>query len=252
MSTADLIELISRLPRGWTFKWAAGADVGVTQGLGIESLYFAVPDLHGAVEKARAVIFLLETLGVKRAVFLGDMIDRGSDSSGTVVAVAEASVRNPSWVVLRGNHEQMFIESYDSGVRTDLPDTLFSQLKPSERGHYAELFRALPSYHETTSLVFVHGGVSWSHWTTDISSISQRELLWSYDITPRWTGKKLVRGHQRTSAPEEFKTHVSLETYGWRADRALTIGVLADADVERKLIGWLEYRNYGNLDSEAA
>ncbi|NJL71243.1 MAG: hypothetical protein HC888_06340 [Candidatus Competibacteraceae bacterium] len=236
MKSAKFTDLMSRLPVGWTFTFAPGAGIATTR---IDRIHFAVPDLHGAAEKARAVIFALEMLGVKRAVFLGDMIDRGSNSRGTVDAIIAARKRNPSWVILRGNHEQIFIEGHDSGAVADLPDSLFGQLRAEERGHYAELFRALPTYHETANLIFVHGGVSWSHWTTNIGEVPEYEQLWSYDISRQWAGKKLVRGHQHTDLPEEFRTHVSLETYGWRVDRPFTVGVLADIEAKRNLIGWL-------------
>lgn len=226
--------MFRHLPPGWKFVHTSSMTVSLSD------IVFAVPDLHGAAGKVRAVISILEAIDARRVVFLGDLIDKGPDSKGTVDAVLAARDRNPHWTVLRGNHDQMFVDAFKAGLVTGIPATFYDQLQQDERKRYAQLFAELPCYIEMNHVIAVHGGVSWSHGTTDIKEVPEHELLWSYDV--RWVGKKLVRGHQPTPRPEEYHSHISLETGGWRDGVPFVVGVVADVPGPKNLVGWFEYR----------
>ncbi len=154
--------------------------------------------------------------------------------------IMDAKKRNPSWEVLRGNHEQFFIDAYIAGISSIHDDSFFSQLSPSERKYYAAIFAELPVFHETKHLRFVHGGIFESYLENDFTKISAEKLLWSYGVHPWYLGKRIVRGHDPVPVPTEFNNNIALETIGWHPERPFTVGIVADIKADRNLLGWLE------------
>ena len=73
---------------------------------------FVIADIHGCNKTLRALIEnKLVPSKEDQFIFLGDYIDRGPDTKGVIsylISIKE-SFRNS--VFLRGNHEQMFLES---------------------------------------------------------------------------------------------------------------------------------------------
>lgn len=229
-----------RLPPGWALKISSGIEPEMLRSLDQERIYFSVPDIHGRDVIAGAVIDLLEHLEVKRAVLLGDYIDRYDHSRAVVDMIMDAKKRNPFWCALRGNHEQMFIDAYIAGISSINGDSFFDQLNPSDRKYYAAIFAEMPVFHETEHLLFVHGGIFESYLETDFSKISAEELLWSYGTHPWYRGKKIVRGHDPVGMPREESNNIGLETCGWRDGGTFHVGIVWDVSSDRNLLGWLE------------
>jgi len=72
-------------------------------------MLYAVGDMHGEVEKLDALLGKLSLEARDRLVFLGDYVDRGSDSRGVIdrlIALRESH----DCVFLLGNHESMFLD----------------------------------------------------------------------------------------------------------------------------------------------
>jgi predicted phosphodiesterase len=233
-------KIFERLPSGWTLHFPIGVDSKVLRTLNPELLFFAVPDLHGNAPVARATIELLEGLKAKQVVFLGDLIDKGNQSRIVVDRVVAALKRNPRWKLIAGNHEALFVENFLAGTRTLESDAFYSQLDQIDRKHYASIFDDLPIYYEAQQVIFVHGGVSASYRARNIAQVPAYELLWTYEVSPRYAGKKLCRGHCEVATPTEAQNHISLETCGWWEGRPFTVGIVADVKMPRQLLGWLE------------
>ena len=68
---------------------------------------WVVGDIHGHLRTLRALIHRLRLDEEDRVVLLGDMIDRGPDSAGVLSYIRE----HPQIVAIKGNHEQMAIQS---------------------------------------------------------------------------------------------------------------------------------------------
>ena len=79
---------------------------------------YAVGDIHGRLDLFEAIIAAIEeddaSLAPARTtvVLLGDLVDRGPDSAG-VVARARAWGQRREVRMLAGNHEEMFLSSFD-------------------------------------------------------------------------------------------------------------------------------------------
>lgn len=80
--------------------------------------YYAVGDIHGRIDLFDALIAAIEEddrnggPAQTTVILLGDLVDRGPDSAG-VVARARAWSDQREVVLLAGNHEEMFLNSFD-------------------------------------------------------------------------------------------------------------------------------------------
>jgi serine/threonine protein phosphatase 1 len=148
-----------------------------------------------------------------KIVFLGDLIDRGSDAPGVVDRIMKLVEENPNVVVLRGNHEQMLLDCLEYGdLQWLIPEngglaTLsgygidLAQLQdisdiviPEE---HIEFFKSLPYYHEDEQAIYVHAGL--------VPGEHPREtdpdvLLWTRDsdFHKGYEGKLCFFGHTPT------------------------------------------------------
>ena len=147
---------------------------------------FAIGDVHGQADVLSAVLDQISAIpripGSRREIiFLGDLIDRGSDSLGAV-ALAMTSAKSASadrTVFLPGNHELMLhdvLEGGDpnlwllNGGRTvmdevdpdwrSLPwDAALRSLRTALPRRWIESIATAPSHLTAGDLLFVHAGV---------------------------------------------------------------------------------------------
>jgi protein phosphatase len=125
-----------------------------------------VGDLHGDVCAMSSVIALAESEKLftnprNKLVFLGDYVDRGSDSVGVLQRVCQLKHRHPDSVVLmRGNHEAPSEFPFSSH---DLPYAMKDQFGPEAKAAYGKVlsfFRMLTlAVVVRDSLLLVHGGL---------------------------------------------------------------------------------------------
>src|ERR1043165_7270133 len=92
----------------------------------MEDLTFAIGDVHGCIDKLRALLAACDSVRAGREaryVLVGDYIDRGPRSREVVDFLMQRQRREGSRLVcLRGNHEQMLLDAAASG-RT-VPDLI--------------------------------------------------------------------------------------------------------------------------------
>ncbi len=172
-------------------------------------LMWIIGDIHGCLTELE---LLLERLPKKEGlIFLGDYIDRGPDSAGTVERLLQEKDRS---IFLMGNHENMMLAFYN---RQDSPEDgawLFAQ-----NGGYATLssyglqqnepfdklplshqkfFMRLKLYHEASDFIAVHAGLRISH-STALKNQRPHDLLWIrhewIQNEHHWPGKKVYYGH---------------------------------------------------------
>ena len=84
--------------------------------------YYAIGDVHGRRDLFDALVAAVEADDAQAGsaettiVLLGDLVDRGPDSAGVVDSAIALAARRPV-VMLVGNHEEMFLDSFsDTGV----------------------------------------------------------------------------------------------------------------------------------------
>jgi serine/threonine protein phosphatase 1 len=165
---------------------------------------FAVGDIHGCRQKLEQLLVKIDWRPENHEllVFLGDYIDRGPDSYGVVERVLELKNRwRERVVVLKGNHEQMFINFIcgrenlslnSNGVAWTLRS--YDRNKPFPVSHI-KFYEELVLYHETEHHIFVHAGLKPG---VPLADQTEEDFLWirdkflgsDYDF-----GKTVVFGH---------------------------------------------------------
>lgn len=166
----------------------------------------AVGDIHGCLNSLRTLMAFVKLLPTDRLVLLGDYIDRGPDSRGVIDWILEKR-QSVEIISLRGNHEEMMMESRTSNPRMHLWssvggfETLISydaQLARDwvgriPKSHWA-FIEQTRLYFETEKQIYVHGMVN-----ADRSMEEQDPnlMVWTkcFGMKPHQSGKKVICGH---------------------------------------------------------
>lgn len=78
-------------------------------------MIYAMSDIHGCIEELKKKMDQVDLGGDNRIIFLGDYIDYGDSSCQVLQYIRELQKQNgeEKVIVLKGNHEQMFLEWID-------------------------------------------------------------------------------------------------------------------------------------------
>jgi serine/threonine protein phosphatase 1 len=166
----------------------------------------AIGDIHGCHNSLAALLRKVQPAAADQIIFLGDYIDRGPDSRGVIETLLKLQGRVRS-VFLRGNHEEMMLDSRDGLLKADIwqdcggLETLASY--KTELGadwesaipdsHWSFIEKTLRGY-ETPKEIFVHGCLSPD---LDLGEQPDEVLLWETfgRIRPHKSGKRVICGH---------------------------------------------------------
>jgi len=180
----------------------------------------AIGDIHGCHTEFRELLELLDLKGGDRLVLLGDLVNRGPESS-KVIDLARAS----GSVSLLGNHELRLLKFRKTGDRKYMKEhdlETFDALRPEDWAY----LEAMPLTYEEPELntVFVHGGFLPSEpWQRQTAEVVTRVQVIDKDGRPRkradmpdapawadlWGGPPfVVYGH--TPRPEVYKLKWSI------------------------------------------
>lgn len=210
------------------------------------SSILAVPDIHGHRAELERVLRLADAQrgADARIVFLGDLIDRGPDSRGVIDMLIDGIAGGRDWIVLRGNHDQLFLD-FLADAQTRVPglrrgsgwlggniggmETLrsYGALESAERGDWPAVARAVPEAHrrflnslpfcfETEAQFFVHAGIRPG---VPLAAQDPEDMLWirgAFHADTRDHGKLIVHGHTPIDAPTHYGNRVNLDAgTGW-------------------------------------
>jgi serine/threonine protein phosphatase 1 len=163
----------------------------------------AVGDIHGCSTALYSLIEIVKPKADDRLIFLGDYIDRGPDSRGTIDCLL--SVRDQcETIFLRGNHEITFLGAYDGRIDIQAwfhiggETTLVSY--GGRFGHiphrHLDFLRSCSPYYELDSDFFVH-----ANYLPELPLAEQpdRTMYWEHLIDrvpgPHHSGKTAWIGH---------------------------------------------------------
>ncbi len=184
----------------------------------------AIGDIHGCSESLKALWNKLELYSDSTFIFIGDYIDRGPDSKGVVDFLLKAK-KERNCVFLRGNHEQMLLDSLKSkrdynwllnGGDTTLDSYNADGAEQIPEVHL-EFYRNTNLYFESDDYFFVHAGVPpFQSIKESIKSDEYHDFfLWGRDHidsfeTP-WE-KTVVFGHTPRPHPIQKKKMIGIDT----------------------------------------
>ena len=205
---------------------------------------FVTSDIHGCF---REFSELLEGMAINymvdRLIILGDYIDRGPMSFEVVnkVILLRHQFGPEHIVLLRGNHEQMAIDYFESGdTNWDFNEnqaTIDSFARHQDNvQNYLGFFKSLPLMYQDDDAVYVHAGIDPSR---QLDEQRDFDLLWIRDKfyqSRRKFAKTVIHGHtptlftSRNDYPEILPDRIAIDTgcvYG---------GSLCGVQIEKGLV----------------
>ena len=185
----------------------------------------AVGDIHGCLDKLTCLMDMID-VDPKRdtLVFMGDYIDRGTQSKEVVDYLIDLARRQRRVIFLKGNHERM-LQRYLSGTSmfhflvNGGQATLDSYLK--NQGHakdrlipttHRDFFDNLRLYYETEQYIFVHAGLKPN---VPLEEQSEWDMLWIRDefiYSDFDFGKRVIFGHTPFREPLILDNKIGIDT----------------------------------------
>jgi serine/threonine protein phosphatase 1 len=208
---------------------------------------YAIGDIHGHLELLHQVHALIAVdmadHGTGPIMHVGDLVDRGPNSAGVVEYLRAGIARGEDWVVLKGNHDRMFLQFLahpriqDTGLRSDLTwlnpklggaTTLASYGVPLANDRpldevHAEALTAVPAAHRDfltsrptwvrhAGTIFVHAGIRPG---IPISAQAETDLLWIRTGFLDFTAPHealIVHGHTAIDTPTHYGNRVNIDS----------------------------------------
>lgn len=182
---------------------------------------YAVGDIHGCLDKVRRLLDLVHyDPAADRLIFLGDYIDRGSQSKGVLDLMIHLQEENPANVFLMGNHEDNFLTyiqacMMDNGSNYGLTEpflagggiaTLVSYVPQMRNPYDPRVLDAIPPQHLTflvnlplcwsdEAYIAVHAGVRPGIALPQQHRNDLLRIRGPFLYTPHRLGKCVVFGH---------------------------------------------------------
>lgn len=209
---------------------------------------YAVGDIHGRLDLLDALIAAVEADDSGRPpaettiILLGDLVDRGAQSAGVVARARELQARR-NVRILAGNHEEMFVRSFDElemlraflrfggretvlsyGVDpTGLAKAELSQAQQMMREAVPEediaFIRSFEDWIEIGDYLFVHAGIA-----PGIALADQRpqDLRWIREPFLSHTEPHrhvVVHGHTICDNPQDCGNRIGIDTGAFRSGK---------------------------------
>jgi serine/threonine protein phosphatase 1 len=218
---------------------------------------YAIGDIHGRADLLRRLHGMIRADAAaaaeprRRVVYLGDYVDRGPDSRGTLDILAGEPLPGFERVHLKGNHEWAMLRFLDDieiapawfefGGMATLASYGIAPPNPFARERLLAAQRALraalpPSHlaflqgldltHSEGDYLFVHAGVRPG---IALDRQEEEDLLWIREpflYSRASFGKIVVHGHSISEEPELCDNRIGIDTGAFATDR-LTCLVLA-------------------------
>lgn len=169
---------------------------------------YTIGDIHGELEKLKDCMSKVPLQKGDRLIFLGDYVDRGSDSYGVVEFLLKLK-EEYECIFIRGNHDQCFLESLFSNFYNILwnqggIETLQSyidacapekniirklsgyhtdfQFENFPKTHFKFFKDLLPYYIDENNNLFIHGGYNRHYLITNDVHNDLEVFLWDRDL----------------------------------------------------------------------
>lgn len=163
-----------------------------------------IPDIHGCSLTFRALLQKINFTHDDLLFFLGDYIDKGIDSKGVIDEILRLQSENYQIFLLRGNHEQMLLESIDEYPENPLLfhkayklENLLNENGDVEEKYYTFL-KNLFYYFELEDYFLVHAGFDFDAekpFQDFDSMLWMRDTFYDEELAK---SKTIIFGHQPT------------------------------------------------------
>ena len=215
---------------------------------------YAIGDIHGRCDLFEALVEAIEAddaaAGAARTtvVLLGDLVDRGADSAGVIALAREWQARR-CVRILAGNHEEMFLRSFDElemfrhFLRHGGRDTALSYgidraaFLAASLEEAQQLMRAqvpaedlvyLASFEDMVTIgdyLFVHAGIDPR---LPLEAQRPQDLRWIREPFLSHTeshGPVVVHGHTISDEPEDCGNRIGIDTGAFMSGRLTALAL---------------------------
>lgn len=220
---------------------------------------YAVGDIHGRADLLDQLLARIDADDLARGqadttiIFLGDLVDRGSDSAGVVERLRSLAATRSGVRLLMGNHEEVMLHAMNGDekairmfCRIGGRETLLSYgMDPQvyERLDYdgvrTELHARVPESHSAFlagfedmivigDYAFVHAGI---HPGKPLTQQSRRDFRWIRNTFLDHRGaleKHIVHGHTIVPEPDRRPFRTNIDTGAYESGRLTALGLEAD------------------------
>ncbi len=200
---------------------------------------YAIGDVHGCADLLAALLAAIAAAHpadhALRAIFIGDLVDRGPDSAKSVAMVRALQEATSTVVCLRGNHEQMMIDwarkgdglwLVNGGLETIESFSGIGDESGQAMAEAIEWMERLPTWREDAGRIYVHAGLRPA---APYDRQSDHDRLWireDFLEVDHDFGKHVIHGHTpRLDGPERRPFRTNIDT-GAVYGGALTAAVL--------------------------
>jgi serine/threonine protein phosphatase 1 len=226
---------------------------------------YAIGDIHGRVDLLRAAHARIladaqsSTARHRVVVYVGDYIDRGSESRQVVDLLLDEPLPGFQSVHLRGNHEEALLNFWhDSAIAPEWffyggdatlnsygvarpapgggPQALLkvqAEFKAKLPDRHLAFYRSLVPYHREGDYLFVHAGIRPG---VPLESQTEHDLLWIREAflqSDADHGCVVVHGHTISPRPEVKSNRIGIDTGAYATGRLTCLMVERD---EREFI----------------
>lgn len=215
-------------------------------------MIYAVGDIHGHYDKLRQAHDLIEadmtaTGRTATVIHIGDLCDRGPDTKQVIEYLRAGIADGRDWLVLKGNHDQMFLDYIDGGdgsnpklkagttwlhtvmggkatlasygVKKSMlesKDAFVRRVRGKIPDSHIAFLRGLPVWLRADGMIFVHAGIRPGF---PIEAQEETDLLWIRDQFLWHLGNHealIVHGHTPVDEPTHYGNRVNIDTgAGW-------------------------------------
>lgn len=166
---------------------------------------FAIGDIHGCCKTFKKLLLDKIKINQSDTIYcVGDYIDRGEDSKGVIDFILHLRSEGYTINTLRGNHEQMLLDSLTDKFETDTwlrnggYDTLRSfgiESLHELQATYLSFFKETQFYFKIKEYIIVHAGLNFNQ--KDFLA-DKEAMLWAryFDpVQPALKDQVLIHGH---------------------------------------------------------
>ena len=216
-------------------------------------MIYAVGDIHGHLDKLQAAHAAIAQDRAAHGgaegpiIHVGDVVDRGPDSRGVIQYLIDGLERGEDWLVLCGNHDQMFRDFLDGGdgshprlkggltwhhnmmggratldsygVRRKLLErdaSFMARARAKVPAAHRDFLAKMPLWHREDGLIFVHAGIRPGF---PMDAQDEDDLMWIRDDFLWHVGDHealIVHGHTPVDEPTHYGNRVNIDTgAGW-------------------------------------
>lgn len=175
----------------------------------------AIGDIHGCYHTLLNLMNRISyTSATDTLVFVGDYIDRGFHSYEVVSTLRKLRTQagENKVICLRGNHEQMAIDAYESGednlwhFNGGITTSYSFEKNDANIASAIAWFKSLPLVYETPEIIFCHAGLS----HPVLEDNTEHDLLWGRKWITTDTEsreKQVVFGHTPSRNNQAYVVH---------------------------------------------